>query len=270
MHRGKAIAAAAVAAIVLTLLVWGSGSGATLLSAPSGEVGAAPSPTAQNPVSTQDAAATTTAANVLESAAPALDWLMVFFALVGLAIVVTIIRWLLNREWEESQAPEEDELPDDLDLLMEATSETARSTALAEGEPRNVVVRCWVALEDAAEASGLPRDAAETAAEFTRRFLGVWDVDRDHTQELAALYREARFSRHPVGREDGARAVEIVSAIHQQLRASHLRRAETAETAGATETTVSSAPGTRASRTDGSSPTPAGTPSSGDQDGGPR
>ena len=253
MHRGKGIAAAAVAAVVLVLLLWGSGSGTQVLSSPSGEVGPLPSPTAPQ----------ASAANPLESAAPALDWLMVFFALLGLAIVVTIIRWLLHREWEESQAPEEDELPDDLDLLMEATSETARTAALAEGEPRNVVVRCWVALEDAADASGLPRDAAETAAEFTRRFLGVWEVDRDLTPDMAELYREARFSRHPVGREEGARAVEVVSAIHEQLRASHTRRAETAEAAVTTAHDArSSARGGNASATS--------TPSSADQDGGPR
>lgn len=267
MHRGKGIAAAAVAAVVLMLLLWGSSSGSQVLSSPSGEAGRLTPPTApQNPAS-QDVAATTSGANVLEPAAPALDWLMVFFALLGLAIAVTIIRWLLNREWEQSQAPEEDELPDDLDLLMEATSETARTTALAEGEPRNVVVRCWVVLEDAADASGLPRDAAETAAEFTRRFLGVWEVDRELTQELAELYREARFSRHPVHRAEGARAVEIVSAIHEQLRVSHTRRTE-AEAAQA-EAALTTPAGPSSSTTGGNA-SATGTPSSGDRDGGSR
>lgn len=236
MHRGKGIAAAAVAAVVLLLLVWGSGSGTQVLSSPSGEAGPPASPD-RPPATTNDIAAQTTAANVLEPAAPALDWLMIFFAVVCLAIFVKIIQWLLNRDWEESEAPDEDELVDDLDLLLEATSATARTSALTEGEPRNIVVRCWVALEDAADASGLPRDSAETAAEFTRRFLGVWDVDEALTQELAELYREARFSRHPVSPEVGDRAVALVGNIHEQLRASDTRRVE-AEAASATHSTT--------------------------------
>src|SRR5699024_2865718 len=97
----------------------------------------------------------------------------------------------------------------------------ARSSALAEGEPRNVVVRCWVALEDAAAASGLARDPAETAAEFTARFLDQWQVEARLTQELAELYREARFSRHPVTRASGERAVHLISRIHEQLLVSN-------------------------------------------------
>lgn len=229
MHRGKGIAAAAVAAVVLLLLVWGSGSGTQVLSSPSGEAGAPPPDRA--PATGGDMVVETTVANVLEPAAPGLDWLMIFFAVVCLAIFVKVIQWLLNRDWEQGEEPEEDELIDDLDLLLEATSVATRASALTEGEPRNVVVRCWVALEDAADASGLPRDTSETAAEFTRRFLGVWDVDEALTQELAELYREARFSRHPVSREVGDRAVELVGSIHEQLRASHARRVEADATA---------------------------------------
>lgn len=233
MHRGKGIAAAAVAALVLLLLLWGSGSGTQVLSPPSGEAntGAAPSLTRQP--DTGDVTVATSAPNVLEPATPALDWLMIFFALVVLAILIQVVKWLLNRDWEESEAPEDDELVDELDLLLEATSPTARTAALAEGEPRNVVVRCWVALEDAAAASGLERDVAETSAEFTRRFLGTWEVEEATTQELAELYREARFSRHEVTHEVGARAVELVGTVHDQLRASSARRGEATDDQGA-------------------------------------
>lgn len=228
MHRGKVIAAAAVAAVVLLLLLWGSSSGTPVLSAPSGEAGTRePRPPTTLPAG--DQVPTTSGPADLGPGINAIDWLMVFFALVVLVIAIRVIQWLLNRDWEQSDAPAEDELSDDLDLLLEATSEEARARALTEGEPRNVVVRCWVALEDAAAASGLARDPSETAAEFTRRFLGSWDVDVDLTQELAELYREARFSRHPVSRETGDRAVAVVSSIHDQLRASNARRAEQAE-----------------------------------------
>jgi len=234
MHRGKVIAAAAVAAVVLLLLTWGSGSGISVLSPPSGEAGTGEAPTLEIPQN--DQVITTTAAEIpIDGNAPALDWLMIFFALVILAIAVKFLQWLLRREWEHEEPPAE-ELDDDLGLLLTATSQETRRAALAEGEPRNVVVRCWVALEDAAASSGLARDPAETAAEFTRRFLGVWDVDEASTQELAELYREARFSRHPVARATGERAVALVGSIHDQLAATRARTA-TADPAPATADT---------------------------------
>lgn len=219
MHRGKAIAASAVAAVALLLMLWGSGSGTPVLSTPTGSASPAEgqSRTYQPP---DDAVVTVEPVDSTlgERAAPALDWLMVFFALVVLVIVVKFLQWLLRRDWEQSEAPAEDDLSDDLDLLLAATSESARGAALAEGEPRNVVVRAWVALEDAAAASGLARDPAETAADFTHRFLGTWQVDEATTQELGELYREARFSRHPIPATTSERAVHLVGLIHDQLR----------------------------------------------------
>ncbi|WP_256841237.1 DUF4129 domain-containing protein [Ornithinimicrobium cryptoxanthini] len=218
MHRGKVIAATVAAAIVLLLLVWGSGAGTSVLHSPSGEARTGQGDEQRTIQVNDQAEVTQVPSDGLESAAPALDWLMIAFALVVLAIVVKILKWLLNRDWEESGPPDEDEEIDDLGLLLGATSESTRAAALAEGEPRNVVVRCWVALEDAAASSGLERNPAETAAEFTRRFLGTWDVDEATTRELAELYREARFSRHPVARPVAERAAELVGSIHDQLR----------------------------------------------------
>lgn len=228
MHRGKVIAATVAAAIVLLLLMWGSGAGTSVLHSPSGEARAGQGDDEQRTIQVDDQAVVTQRpSDELESAAPALDWLMIAFALVILAIVVKLLKWLLNRDWEESGPPDEDEEIDDLGLLLSATSETTRAAALTEGEPRNVVVRCWVALEDAAASSGLERNPAETAAEFTRRFLGTWDVDEATTRELAELYREARFSRHPVAPPVAERAVELVGSIHDQLR--RARRPATGE-----------------------------------------
>jgi hypothetical protein len=217
MHRGKVAAATVAAAFVLVMLFWGSGAGTSVLHSPSGRFG--DPVTAELTTSLQpDQATTTEAPQQVQTPLPALDWLMIAIALVALAIVIKILHWLLSRSWEESEAPELDEDVDDLGRLLRATSEAARAAALTEGEPRNVVVRCWVALEDAAAASGLGRDPAETSAEFTRRFLGTWDVDQELTEELAELYREARFSRHPVPRPTGERAVQLVGRIHEQLR----------------------------------------------------
>lgn len=232
MHRGKVIAASAVAAVALLLVLWGSGSGTRVLSTPTGQ--ASPEAGTPNPVDVAVVTVSPVDGELADRAAPALDWLMVALAIIVLIIVVKFLQWLLRRDWEQSQAPEEDDRSDDLDLLLQATSEMARGTALAEGEPRNVVVRSWVALEDAASASGLARDPAETAAEFTRRFLGTWQVDEATTHELGELYREARFSRHPVPTSTSERAVFLVGRIHEQLRAARAQSAPTEHAESAT------------------------------------
>jgi hypothetical protein len=72
-------------------------------------------------------------------------------------------------------------------------------------------------LEDAVRASGLrPRDS-ETAAELTGRVLGSLDVDRSAIHDLAALYREARFSRHPMDEADREAAIAALHRLHADL-----------------------------------------------------
>lgn len=104
-------------------------------------------------------------------------------------------------------------LPDEL-----VDTADARLALLQEGDPRNAIVACWVDLEDAAAAAGLPRRPHETAAEYTVRVLHTWDVAPDAMGALAELYREARYSRHPLTEEHRAAAVERLNAIHDDLR----------------------------------------------------
>ncbi len=88
---------------------------------------------------------------------------------------------------------------------------------LLTGEPRNAIVAAWLSLETAAAATGLPRDPAETSTEYTARVIGTWAVDRDRLADLAALYREARFSVHDLGEGHRDRAVSDLQVLHADL-----------------------------------------------------
>lgn len=232
MRRGTGVITGLLAAAVLLLLLWGSGNGAQVLQPPSGEAG--PPPTVDLYPPDNEQPTVPDQEELDEEGEPReaynFDWLLIAFGLVVLGIIATVLKWLLTRDLEGGDPPPEvDDDLDDIDLLLRATAESAARSALSEGEPRNVVVRCWVNLEDAATSSGMTRDDSETAAEFTRRLLSRWDVDEDTTAELADLYREARFSRHPVSRATGDRAVELLRSIHAQLRARAARRAQDQE-----------------------------------------
>ena len=107
-------------------------------------------------------------------------------------------------------------LPAVPDELVESAD--GRLARLQEGSPRNAIVACWVDLEDAAAAAGLPRRPYETSAEYTVRVLRTWDIAPDAMGALAELYREARYSHHPLTEAHRQRAVERLTAVHDDLR----------------------------------------------------
>ncbi len=94
----------------------------------------------------------------------------------------------------------------------------AARAALAEGEPRNAIVACWLQLERDAAAAGLARSEAETSAEYVERVVAVSSVDPVPIGELAALYREARFSRHHLNDDHRARASTALNRVAAALR----------------------------------------------------
>ena len=100
------------------------------------------------------------------------------------------------------------------DIALDIESQLS---ALAHGEPRNAIVACWLQLEDDVARAGLPRRASETSAEFTVRVLASYSLDPAPVADLAALYREARFSEHPMEQADRDRALVALRQIHVSL-----------------------------------------------------
>lgn len=94
--------------------------------------------------------------------------------------------------------------------------ESARD-ALAAGSPRNAIVACWMQLERDAARAGLPRLVAETSAEYVERVVAASSVDPAPIEELAALYREARFSRHDLQHHHRARASAALDRVADAL-----------------------------------------------------
>ncbi|MEM8904838.1 MAG: DUF4129 domain-containing protein [Actinomycetota bacterium] len=95
----------------------------------------------------------------------------------------------------------------------------AQRAALAAGSPRNGIVRCWLRLEEEVVGAGIPRDPAETSAEFTERVLTRSAVEPEAIRDLAALYREARFSEHELGEPARLAALDALDRLHRTLAA---------------------------------------------------
>ena len=109
------------------------------------------------------------------------------------------------------------EVLDDVAAVINADADAQRA-ALQRGSPRNAIVECWLRLEAAVVAAGVPRDPADTSTELTVRVLATHHVDPVAIARLAALYREARFSDHPMGEDARRAAIDALDDVHDGLR----------------------------------------------------
>jgi hypothetical protein len=99
----------------------------------------------------------------------------------------------------------------------------------ADTDPRRAVIACWVRLEQAAAAAGLPRQVGDTPTDLVSRLLtGRANVSADVLAAFAHVYREARYATHAV---DERMRAQARSAL-QRLRAELTSAASSAEGRG--------------------------------------
>jgi hypothetical protein len=159
---------------------------------------------------------------------------LVLTVVILVAVLVRIIMSLWRRPRITLHEDPSFEIPDvPVELLRGAEQ---RISLLRNGAPRNAIVAAWLDLEASVAATGLPRDPAETSTEFTERIIGTWEVDRLRLGDLAALYREARFSVHELDESHRERALLDLETLHADLThvAETARRARAADANAAT------------------------------------
>jgi Domain of unknown function (DUF4129) len=209
-------------AATLLLGAWVSGSGPVGVFRPqhlSGGESSAPGkdfgPTENRAGGAETGHAGTTAPH--ETLAAAITWGMrVLIALVVIAVLVVLARavldWLAQRRLVIEDEVGVQLLPEE---LLEQTRESEQ--LLSRGTPANAVVAAWVRLEEAVRGAGLRDDDSRTSTELVTSVIRGLGVRQAPLDQLAALYREARFSRHPVGEDARARAGEALREIQVDL-----------------------------------------------------
>jgi Domain of unknown function (DUF4129) len=158
-------------------------------------------------------------------------WLGPALAIVlGLALLASIVYWLVTRHWRRPTGlhrppgPAEP-LPDVAAAVRDADAEL--HDALRGGSPRNAIVACWVRLEAAVAAAGVPPRPADTSVELTKRVLAEHTVDGEAIGRLGELYREARFSTHELGEAHRQSAIAALAALQDELAAAARADVET-------------------------------------------
>lgn len=135
--------------------------------------------------------------------------------------------WVRRRRRRRRRTPDFVVLPPSREQAVEEIVRDAgdQLALLRTGSPANGIVACWHRFEVQARAAGLGREPWETPAEFTLRVLDLVDADAHAVAELAELYREARFSDHPIRESARAAAVDALERIHRSLRGRPVGRA---------------------------------------------
>jgi len=150
-----------------------------------------------------------------------LGWatIAVLVAGAGFCLYVMVRAWLAGRE---DRTPEVGDAPDlDLEALALAVSGDAsqRLDALSAGTPAEGIIAAWTHLEATLHEAGLALPPSRTSTEVSVDVLRRFSVDESTLSTLADLYREARWSRHPLTEDDRRRAAAAYGALDVALRA---------------------------------------------------
>jgi hypothetical protein len=143
-------------------------------------------------------------------------YLTAFAALAALAALVIV---LLRRTQVVESGREEEEIAPAEAVARAVAAGRAAVQDRAIRDPRQAIVACFAAMEDALTGLGgdiAPRDA-DTPSEVLSRGVAGASIPEQPAAELLRLFRVARFSTHPVGEADQASADRALTAILASL-----------------------------------------------------
>ncbi len=142
-----------------------------------------------------------------------------------LAVCAGVCVYLMVRFWisaREDRTPAVADAPDlDLEALAVAVSGDAsqRLDALSVGTPAQGIIAAWAHLEATLHETGVQLPPSRTSTEVSVDVLRRFPVDETTLRTLADLYREARWSQHPLTEDDRSRAAAAYGALDAALRA---------------------------------------------------
>ncbi|GAB3265900.1 DUF4129 domain-containing protein [Arthrobacter pigmenti] len=221
--------------LALALIVLGTNSMGNIAAVPRFEIGrlAPPEPINEQIRPSDPAAAqprdTGSAANE-DSMLPIV--VMIAAALIVLAGLSAAAHAVVRTRYSERNRPLEDENPDGeiVASVMEADVSQFRQhfddaeAALLDAEATDdVMIRCWLSLEQAASLAGSGRRVNQTPSEFTASVLQAFDTNPDDTAAVLRLYQRARYGggrpQAAMKPEELARAQSAVSSLRRDIEA---------------------------------------------------
>lgn len=184
-----------------------------------GARGATEDPAEDTEAATRAAAEDTTEdAEETQAADPAKVWWVLGGIALALLLAVVVLAIRVNRRRRRAAPPESAREAPDRALLTDRRA-ARQARMVREGSPREAIIATWLDLERLVAAAGVPRRPSETSSELVVRVLDDREVPAAALTDLAALFREARFSTHEPTEALRERAAGDLDAVHAALGA---------------------------------------------------
>jgi hypothetical protein len=147
--------------------------------------------------------------------------LFVLFAVVALAVAALTVH---RRRRAVPPPPEPDPEPD-AEPLVAALAAGAR-VLHEDPDPRTAIIGCYAAMERSLADAGSPPRMADTPAEVLGRATASGLVRSAPATALTSLFRQARYSSHPMTEADRAAAIDALAQVRADLDSAALARAD--------------------------------------------
>jgi hypothetical protein len=121
----------------------------------------------------------------------------------------------LPQAQQEEPRDDEGDAPDAAVLGSAVRAGEAALTTAA--DPRMAIIACYEAMEAVLTEHGSARNESDTPTEFLDRAVGAGLIRSDAAGTLTDLFREARFSRHPLGERDREAAVGALARLRAEV-----------------------------------------------------
>ena len=144
--------------------------------------------------------------------------LLAVLVAVGLIVLYLRLRGLTSTQGDVNGAPPLALDEDDVDEAALGDAVLAGREALA-GEARAAIIACYAAMETSLAAAGVTRLESDSPADLLNRARERGVVGGPAPRLLAALFREARFSTHPMNTRHLDQARGALDEITGQLTA---------------------------------------------------
>lgn len=139
--------------------------------------------------------------------------------LVLVVVFAAVLLWRYLRVPQARQdGPGYEQVDDDAELLARAV-ESGRRALRDDGDARAAVIACYAAMEESLAASGIARRASDSPRDLLERAGAAGRLSGPSAAALTALFREARYSTHPMGDGHRDRAAAALTEIAAQLAA---------------------------------------------------
>jgi hypothetical protein len=155
----------------------------------------------------------------------AIVYVLIIVALVAAAILSV---WWSRRFRPSFGARHGDFVAEDPEDLREAV-ESGRSALRTVDDARAAIIACYVAMESSLAERGTARAVADTPDELLARATESGLVRGTAAARLTALFYEARFSSHPLGRGQRDAAEQALDELAAALAAAGAARSEPSE-----------------------------------------